>query len=309
MLDRATIGSDKGASLANRISMERAAGQCGANQRRNVMAFHRFEDFKVHHLNPHLSSGEGPVIEGAYMYFRLVTKRAGTGSALHYHPNELMTFPLAGKINAVVGRERRIVQPGTFVHIPPFARHGFTATEDGDLHYLYIKDRTWTLIGSAQDEALPHEAPSATQVAKKFKAGKYPGRKKEPQKSSAILDGLGNCFYTMIESLKAPTASGRNDQWVEGTNLAFGFIDTPADHGDKADCAPHELFMYVISGAVQARVGRERKRLGAGGVMQIPKGSAYEWNALKAARLAGVRSTPRLEAYIDAHGAADNWRG
>ncbi len=125
------------------------------------MPFHRFENYKVHHLNPHLSTGEGPVIEGAYMYFRIVTKKAGTGSTLHYHPNELMAFPLKGKINAVVGRERRIVKPGTFVHMPPYARHGFTACEDGDLTYLYIKDRTWTLIGSAEDEALPDEARSA----------------------------------------------------------------------------------------------------------------------------------------------------
>ena len=26
------------------------------------MPFHRFENFKVHHLNPHLSTGEGPVM-------------------------------------------------------------------------------------------------------------------------------------------------------------------------------------------------------------------------------------------------------
>ena len=62
------------------------------------MPFHRFENLRVHHLNPHLSTGEGPVIEGEYMYFRIVTKKAGTGSTLHYHPNELMAFPLRGKI-------------------------------------------------------------------------------------------------------------------------------------------------------------------------------------------------------------------
>ncbi len=273
------------------------------------MPFHRFEDFKVHHLNPHLSSSRGPVIEGQYMYFRLVTKAAGSGSALHYHPNELMTFPLSGKIDALVGRDRRIVQPGTFVHIPPYARHGFTATEDGDLRYLYIKDRTWTLIGAAQDEALPDKAPSATEVARKFKAGKYPGRKKEPEKSAAILDGLGNCFYPMIESLNSPVASGRNDQWVEGTNLAFGFVQAPKGSGDTVESAPHELFMYVISGALQARVGRERKRIGAGDVLQVPKGTAYAWKALKPTRMAGVRSGSKVEAYIDQHGAADNWRG
>jgi quercetin dioxygenase-like cupin family protein len=172
------------------------------------MPFYRIEDFKTHQFNPHLSTGEGPVIEGQYMYFRIVTKRAGTGSKLHYHPNELMTFPLSGKINAMVGKDRRIVRPGTFVHIPPYARHGFTATEDGDLHYLYIKDRTWTLIGSAEDEPLPEQARSANEVARDFAAGTYPGKEKAPEKSKAIVEGLGNCYYPMIESLEAPPASG-----------------------------------------------------------------------------------------------------
>ena len=106
------------------------------------MGFYRFEKLKSHRFNPHLSTADGPVIEGEYLYFRLVTKRAGTGAELHYHPNELLAFPLRGKVDCVVGNDRRIVTPGTLVHFPPFARHGFKATEDGDLQYLYIKDRT-----------------------------------------------------------------------------------------------------------------------------------------------------------------------
>ena len=273
------------------------------------MPFHRFENLKVHHFNPHLSTGEGPVIEGQYMYFRIVTKKAGTGSTLHYHPNELMTFPLAGKINCVVGRERRIVKPGTFVHIPPYARHGFTACEDGDLHYLYIKDRTWTLIGAAQDEALPEQARSATEVAKDFAAGKYPGREKAPEKSQAILDGLGRCFYPMIDVLDAPAASGHHEQWVEGTNLSFGFVESPRGHVEASAAAPHEYFFYVIDGALDAEVAGEKKQVQAGDVVQIPRGAAYAFTITVAARYAGVKSTPTVEAHIDKNGAADNWRG
>jgi hypothetical protein len=61
------------------------------------MGFYRFEKLKSHHFNPHLSTAQGPVIEGKYMYFRRVAKRAGTGSELHYHPNELMAFPLRAR--------------------------------------------------------------------------------------------------------------------------------------------------------------------------------------------------------------------
>jgi quercetin dioxygenase-like cupin family protein len=273
------------------------------------MPFHRFENYQVHRFNPHLSTSEGPVIEGAYMYFRIVIKKAGTGSALHYHPNELMAFPLNGKINAVVGRERRIVRPGTFVHMPPYARHGFTACEDGDLTYLYIKDRTWTLIGAAEDEALPEQAKSATEVARDFAEGKYPGEKKDATKSQAILDGLGRCYYPMIESLEAPPSSGHHEQWVEGTNLSFGFIESPAGHGESVAAAPHEYFFYVISGTMEVDVAGERKRVVAGDVVQIPRGAAYSINVGEPVRYAGVKSTTAVEAHIDKNGAADNWRG
>ena len=73
------------------------------------MPFFRFEDFESHRLTPHLSSAEGPIIEGRYIYFCKVRKKAGTGSELHYHPNELLIFPLEGRVNALVGRARRIV--------------------------------------------------------------------------------------------------------------------------------------------------------------------------------------------------------
>jgi quercetin dioxygenase-like cupin family protein len=275
------------------------------------MAFYRFEQLKSHHLNPHLSTAEGPVIEGDYLYFRLVTKRAGTGSELHYHPNELMAFPLQGKINCVVGSDRRIVPPGTFVHIPPYARHGFRATEDGDLRYLYIKDRTWTLIGSAADEALPDEAPSATRVAKAFRKGKWPGRKKDPGKSRAIIDGLGNCYYPMIAALDAPSASGHCERWVEGTNIAFGFVESPAGHVMEEARARHEMFFYIVSGALEAKAGRKKRCTRTGDVIHVPKGSDYRLTVVETgpARFAAVRSMPHLEAHIARHGAADNWRG
>ncbi len=275
------------------------------------MLFYRFEDLKSFRFNPHLSSAEGPLIEGEFMYFRMVTKRAGTGSQLHYHPNELMAFPLEGKINCMVGKDRRIVPPGTFVHIPPFARHGFTATEDGDLHYLYIKDRTWTLIGAAADEALPGKALSATQVQRDIKAGKYPGKKKEPERSKAIIEGLGNCYYPMIDALDAPAASGHCERWVEGTNLAFGFVESPPGHGTEEERTPHELFIYIIRGALDAKVGKEKRRARGGDVIHVPKETAYSLTVRKgeAVRYAAVRSTARLENAIARNGAADNWRG
>ena len=104
------------------------------------MSVYKFEDLKSVKLTPHLSSGTSPIIEGKYVYYCLNQKEAGTGSELHYHPNELLIFSLKGKINAVVGKERKIVNPGTFILIPPNVRHSMKATEDEPCAYLYIKD-------------------------------------------------------------------------------------------------------------------------------------------------------------------------
>ncbi len=275
------------------------------------MYFYRFEGMQTHHFNPHLSSATGPILEGETMYFRLVTKRAGTGADLHYHPNELFAFPLRGKVDSIVGKDRRIVQPGMLVHFPPYARHGFKATEDNDLVYLYIKDRTWTMIGAAADEALPDEAPSVTEVARNIAAGKYPGQKKDPSKSKAIINGLGSCYYTLIDSLRAPPASAHCARRVEGTHITFNFVESPAGHVSGEKKAAHEIFVYVLDGELDARVGTKKKRVKKGDVIHVTRGKNWQLTVTQSGpvRYAGVQSTPRLEAYIDKHGAADNWRG
>lgn len=273
------------------------------------MGFYRFENLKSHHFNPHLSSTQGPVIEGQYMYFRRVTKRAGTRSKAHYHPNEFMAFFLEGKTHAVLGKGRRVAGPGTLIHIPSNARHSFKAIDD--LKYLYVKDRTWTLIGAAADEALPAQAMSATEVAKALQAGKYPGKRGTARDSGAIVEGLGNCFYRFMDGIDPPPISGHHEQWLEGLNLAFGVIDSPAGHATEEKRAAHEIFAYVICGTLAAEVGGERHRARAGDVIHVPRGSAYRFQVGKAmaARYAAVRSTSTLEATVAKNGAADNWRG
>jgi quercetin dioxygenase-like cupin family protein len=80
------------------------------------MPFHRFETYADQMLTVHLSSAKGPIIEGESIYFCLVTKEPGTGSEIHYHPNEQFQIPLSGKLNALVGTDRRIMRPGTMSH-------------------------------------------------------------------------------------------------------------------------------------------------------------------------------------------------
>jgi quercetin dioxygenase-like cupin family protein len=264
------------------------------------MPFHRFEDYESNFLTPHLSTGQAPVIEGRYMYFCLLHKNAGTGSDLHYHPNELLIFPVAGKINAIVGKDRRIVAPGTFVHAPAYARHSMRATEDGDLQYLYIKDKTWTVVGLAEDEAVPDQAMTVDEVNRKYGVGERDKHQKAQGTSQAIIEGLPDCFYPLMSSLDAAPVSGRRVCTIEGERLAFDLYDVPKGAGEPAAGAAHEMFFYILSGELEAQCANERKSLRAGDIMQVSRGDAYALQVKSPfARYTVVRSMPYLERRID----------
>lgn len=262
------------------------------------MVFHRFENLESKSLTPDLSSARGPVIEGEYLYFCLVHKMAGSGSELHYHPNELLIFPLQGKINAIVGRDRRVVSPGTFVHAPAFARHSMKATEGGDLSYLYIKDKTWTVVGLAADQAVPDKAFTVDEINRLHRGG---GKRSVAEGTSqAVIDGLHECYYPLIQSLDAPQVSARRVYWIEGERLAFGLFDVPAGYAEPQLVSDREIFVYVIRGRMHAHTGTDSRVVSAGDVVQIPRRTSYQFDTQTSfVRYAMVCSTPFLEAKID----------
>ena len=264
------------------------------------MPFYRFEDLESNYLTPHLSTGKAPVIEGKYMYFCLLHKTAGTGSELHYHPNELLIFPVRGKINAIVGKDRRIVGPGTFVHAPAYARHSMRATEDGPCQYLYIKDKTWTVVGLAEDEAVPDKAMTVNEVNKKYNVGDRDKHQKAQGKSQAIVEGLNTCFYPIVETLDAPRCSARRVNWIEGERLAFGFFEVPSGYDEPQMQAGREMFIYVLSGKLQAQSDGQARFVANGDIIHVPRGAAYQLQVKSPfARYVLVCSTPYLENRID----------
>lgn len=252
------------------------------------MPFHRFDRLARSVSNPLLAKdSQGATLDGRYMYFRHLHQAAGTGSVLHYHPNELIIFPLVGRMNVVVGKDHRIVAPGTFVHIPPYARHSTKATQDGRMEYLYIKDRTWSLLGFSAKDGSPGQA-----AEKKPKTGRA--------KSPMIIHGLGNCFYTVLDRLDAPAASASRSVWHVGTRLGFGLIELIPGASEKSSASPHEVFLYLLHGTVRATVAGGRKNLRPGDVIEIPRGARYELAASgrQSARLVGTRSSAVLESQL-----------
>ena len=264
------------------------------------MPFHRFENIESNYLTPHLSSARGPVIEGKYMYFCLVHKTAGTGSELHYHPNELLIFPVRGKLNAIVGKDRRIAPVGMFVHAPAYARHSMKATEDGDCSYLYIKDKTWTVVGLAEDEAVPDKAMTVAEVNQKYNVGDRDKHQKAQGRSQAVIEGVKLCYYPVVETFDAPPVSAKRANWIEGERLAFGYFEAPAGSAEAEQAAPHETFIYVLYGELAAECDGAGKLLRAGDILQAGRGERYRVAVESPfARYVTVRSTPHLENLID----------
>ena len=264
------------------------------------MPFYRFETLESNFLTPHLSSGKAPVIEGNYMYFCLIHKIAGTGSELHYHPNELLVFQVNGKANTIVGKDRRIISPGTFVHVPAYARHSIKATEDGNCQYLYIKDKTWTVVGLAENEAVPEKAMTVDEVNQKYKAGELNERKAEADKSRIVVEGLHTCFYPILETIDAPRFSARRESWVVGGRLAFGFFEVPNTGHEPLFTGDHETFIYVLTGKLHCQVGSQSAPITAGDIAYAPRGTACRLRVQSEfARYVAVCSTPFLEKRID----------
>ena len=270
------------------------------------MPFHRFEEIEKKAVSPHLSSGQGAIVEGEYMYFCQVSKVAGTGSQIHYHPNELMIFPIRGKINALVGKDRRVVTPGTFVHVPAYAQHQMIATEDGDMDYLYVKDRSWTVVGLDRDQVVPDKAPSVEEINEMYEDGSTENLEKDASKAQIIVEGLNNSYYPILPSFDAPASSGRHTVWIEGGRLAFGYGEIPEGFEDETTENAQEQFIYVLKGVIDAQVDDERQASGPGSIIHIPKGSKLSLSTQSGqhARYASVRAMPRLEEMLREKAAA-----
>ena len=270
------------------------------------MPFHRFDEIEKKAVTPHLSSGQGSIIEGEYMYFCQVSKVAGTGSQIHYHPNELMIFPISGKINALVGKDRRVVTPGTFVHVPPYAQHQMGATEDGDMDYLYVKDRSWTVVGLDRDQVVPDKALTVEEINQRYEEGTAEEFERDAERSEIIVEGLNNSYYPILPSLDAPASSGRHTVWIEGERLAFGYGEIPEGHEDQTAENAHEEFVYVIKGIIDAQVDDDHQQAGPGSIIHIPKGSKRNLSTQSGqhARYASVRAMPKLEEMLREKAAA-----
>ena len=117
-----------------------------AQPNRYVVDFHRMEK------QPTLgktSTGEGASFNGERIYCGLVTKKKGTGSKPHYHPDETFNYVLKGALKVHMDGQDFVVSTGCLLHIPANMVHVAVATDDGDATYLVWRDRVGEKAGKA----------------------------------------------------------------------------------------------------------------------------------------------------------------
>jgi quercetin dioxygenase-like cupin family protein len=87
------------------------------------------------------SSGQGAAFNGEQIYCALVTKKTGTGSKPHFHPDETFNYLLKGSLKVDMDGQEFVVPTGCLLHIPANMVHTAIATDDGDATYLVWRDR------------------------------------------------------------------------------------------------------------------------------------------------------------------------
>ena len=118
-----------------------------------VIDFHRME--KSSTLGK-TSTGEGASFNGERIYCGLVTKKKGTGSKPHFHPDETFNYVLEGALKVNMDGRNFTVPAGCLFHIPANMVHTAIATDDGDATYLVWRDR----VAEKQGQPITTEAPS-----------------------------------------------------------------------------------------------------------------------------------------------------
>ena len=88
-----------------------------------------------------ISTGEGASFNGERIYCGVVTKKRGTGSKPHYHPDETFNYVLKGALQVNMDGIDFVVPTGSLLHIPANMVHTAIASGEGDATYLVWRDR------------------------------------------------------------------------------------------------------------------------------------------------------------------------
>ena len=126
------------------------------------------------------------------------------------------------------------------------------------------------MTGIAADEAPPEKALTVEEVQKKHAEGHWPGQEKDASKSGAIIEGLEECYYPVMD-FGEPEHSGRVCSVFHGERLSFGYYESPEGHEEIEKSLEHERFMYVMTGTMESSIDGEKKDISSGDLLHVPR--------------------------------------
>ena len=103
------------------------------------MPFYNLREMEKGAIGPTYSTAYGSMVHGQHLEVALVRFQARRGAKPHRHPNEQMMFVLKGRLQARIGDEHLVAQPGDILHMPADVEHEVMALDE-DVEVISVKN-------------------------------------------------------------------------------------------------------------------------------------------------------------------------
>lgn len=232
------------------------------------------------------SSTVAAALTGQHLIMALARQTRGTGAKAHSHPNEQFNYIVAGVMTGELGGETIFAHAGTLGHTPATIVHTGLACPDEDLMFLAMKDTRHGLSGPPVDGR--HDGPACLPG--------FGSRAGETAKTTAELmrelgadpSGVKRRFvYDFAALAEAPgrqpsarvTAGISTGAWsgdlITGEALHVARLGAAQGRAVAMHEHPNEQFVFVLEGALLARIDGIEHRLGPHCALHVPPGMPH----------------------------------
>ena len=103
------------------------------------MPFYNLRELEQTAIGPSYSTAHGSLVHGQNLEVALVRFQAHRGAKPHSHPNEQMMYVLKGRLQARIGDEHVVAEPGDIIHMPANVEHEVLALDE-DVEVISVKN-------------------------------------------------------------------------------------------------------------------------------------------------------------------------
>ncbi|MGH8869240.1 MAG: cupin domain-containing protein [Actinomycetes bacterium] len=97
------------------------------------MPFIHYDQVDKEYVTPKHSTAYGALATGESIEVGRLSFKGGEGAERHQHPHEQIMVVVSGRLQASLGDEEAVLEPGSGFHAPPNVPHGVTALVDTEV--------------------------------------------------------------------------------------------------------------------------------------------------------------------------------